>query len=440
LFFLLSLNEDNLLTNFLLNNNQMTNKTFMIKSVKAREILDSRAVPTVEVTVEIDDMVGMAMVPSGASTGIHEALELRDGDKNRYQGLGVLKAVENINEEINNNIVGKEFNQKELDDFLIKLDGTENKSRLGANAILGVSMAFARANAKKNEIELYEYLGNIVDDKNFNIPQPLFNIINGGKHADSGLDIQEFMLVPADFPTITKKIQVGSEIIHTLKNILIKSGQIASVGDEGGFAPKLKSNEEALDLMVEAIKEAGYDTNQIKIGMDCAASSFYENGIYKLKIDGQIKELNASELIDWYEELINKYPIMLIEDGLAEDDWEGFALMTKRLGERIKVVGDDLLVTNIKRIGKAIESNSVNSVLIKLNQIGTVSETIEAIVMTKKQGWLPFVSHRSGETIDTFIADLSVGLNCPLIKSGSLIRGERVCKYNRLMEIEEELK
>jgi enolase len=417
----------------------MTNKTFKITSVNAREILDSRGNPTVEVSIEVDGTKAKAMVPSGASTGIHEALELRDGDKNRYKGLGVLKAVQNINEEISNNIIDKEFNQKELDDFLIKLDGTENKSRLGANAILGVSMAFARINALQNGIELYEYLGNIIDNKDFQIPQPMFNIINGGKHADSGLDVQEFMLAPVGFPSITKKIQVGSEIINTLKNILSKNGQTVSVGDEGGFAPKLKSNEEALDLMVEAIKEAGYDTTQVKIGMDCAASSFYENGIYKLKIDGKIKELNSEELINWYEELITKYPIMLIEDGLAEDDWDGFTLMTKRISDKIKVVGDDLLVTNIKRIEEAVKTNAVNSVLIKLNQIGTVSETIDAINMTKQQGWIPFVSHRSGETTDTFIADLSVGLNCPLIKSGSLVRGERVCKYNRLMEIEEKL-
>ncbi len=414
----------------------MINDKFKITSVLAREILDSRGNPTVEVSIEVDGTKAVALVPSGASTGVHEALEMRDGDKDRYNGLGVLKAVGNVNNEIASNIIGKDFSQKELDDFLIKLDKTENKSKLGANAILGVSMAFARAGASKNGMELYEYLGSLIGSNDFQIPQPMFNIINGGKHADSGLDIQEFMLAPIGFPSITKKIQVGSEIIHTLKKILTKNGQTVSVGDEGGFAPKLKSNEEALDLMVEAIKEAGYNTDEVKIGMDCAASSFYENGNYKLKINGEIKELDSEKLINWYEELVIKYPIMLIEDGLSEDDWDGFALMTKKLGDRIKVVGDDLLVTNIKRIEKAVKTNAVNSVLIKLNQIGTVSETVDAILMTQKQNWSPFVSHRSGETTDTFIADLAVGLHCPLIKSGSLVRGERVCKYNRLMEIE----
>lgn len=414
----------------------MVKQKSVITKIKASEILDSRGNPTIEVYIESGNLKANAMVPSGASTGTHEALELRDKEMNRYKGLGVQIAVKNINEEIANNIIEKEFDQKELDDFLIKLDGTENKSRLGANAILGVSMAFARIGALSNEVELYEYLGSLINNVNFQIPQPMFNIINGGKHADSGLDIQEFMLAPVGFPSIAEKIQVGSEIIHTLKNILSKNGQTVSVGDEGGFAPKLKSNEEALDLMVRAINEAGYDTNKVKIGMDCAASSFYDNAKYKLKIGGQEMKLNSEELINWYEELVAKYPIILIEDGLAEDDWEGFTQMTKRLGNKIKVVGDDLLVTNIKRIEEAIRTDAVNSVLIKLNQIGTVSETIDAIKMTKEKGWVPFVSHRSGETTDTFIADLAVGLFCPLIKSGSLVRGERVCKYNRLMEIE----
>jgi len=418
----------------------MININFKITAISAREILDSRGNPTIEVSIELGGERVVAMVPSGASTGVHEALELRDNDKSRYNGLGVLTAVEYINYEIAGNLIGKEFNQKELDDFLIELDGTENKSKFGANAILGVSMAFARASAKKSEIELYEYLGSLADKKDFQIPQPMLNIINGGKHADSGLDIQEFMLAPIGFESITKKIQVGAEIIHKLKGILINKGLTVSVGDEGGFAPKLNSNEEALDLMVQAIIEAGFDTSLVKIGMDCAASSFYENGIYKIKIDGNYQELDANGLINWYEKLINKYPIMLIEDGLAEDDWQGFSEMTKRLGDKIKVVGDDLLVTNIKRIEEAVKKDAVNSVLIKLNQIGTVSETIDAIIMTKEQGWAPFVSHRSGETTDTFIADLAVGLDCPLIKSGSLVRGERVCKYNRLMEIEDKLR
>ena len=408
-------------------------------AVSAHEILDSRGNPTLEVYIEIDGVKTTAMVPSGASTGKHEALELRDGDKNRYRGLGVLKAAQNINEEISGNLINKKFDQLELDNFLIKLDGTENKSRLGANAILGVSMAFARACALKTEIELYEYLGRLAGNTDYRLPQPMLNIINGGKHADSGLDIQEFMLAPVGFETFTRKIQAGSEVIHTLRDILKKNGYTVSVGDEGGFAPKLHSNEEALNLMAEAIKEAGYDTEQIKIGMDAAASSFYENGAYVLKIDGQKQTINSERLTDWYEKLVAKYPIILIEDGLAEDDWDGFSGMTKRLGKKIKFVGDDLLVTNVNRIKEAIKADAVNSVLIKLNQIGTVSETIDAINLTKKQGWTPFVSHRSGETTDTFIADLSVGLDCPLIKTGSLVRGERVCKYNRLMEIERKI-
>ncbi len=407
-----------------------------ITSVSANEILDSRGNPTLEVVVELENYKASALVPSGASKGIHEALELRDGDKNRYKGLGVLKAVQNVNEIISKEFVGKEFDQRELDDCLIKLDGTENKSRLGANAILGVSMAFARASALKKDIELYEYLGQLGSNNSFELPQPMLNIINGGKHADSGLDIQEFMLAPVGFDSFARKIQAGSEIIHTLKDILKKNGYTVSVGDEGGFAPKLRSNEEALDLMVEAIQQAGYDTERVKIGMDAAASSFYENGSYVLRIGGQKQTVNSDQLVNWYEKLVAKYPIMLIEDGLAEDDWQGFSLMTKRLGDKVKVVGDDLLVTNIKRIKEAIETKAVNSVLIKLNQIGTVSETVDAINLTKQQGWVPFVSHRSGETTDTFIADLSVGLSCPLIKSGSLVRGERVCKYNRIMDIE----
>jgi len=414
----------------------MTKRSFKITSVLANEILDSRGNPTLEVVIEADGAEAVAMVPSGASTGKHEALELRDGDKNRYKGLGVLKAMQNINEEIKDSLVGGEFNQQALDTFLIKLDGTEKKSRLGANAILGVSMAFARASAMKTGVQLYEYLGSLAGNTDFQLPQPMLNIINGGKHADSGLNIQEFMLAPVGFDFFARKIQAGSEIIHTLKDILKKNGYTVSIGDEGGFAPKLRSNEEALDLMMEAIREAGYDTERVKIGMDAAASSFFDSGAYTLKIKDLEQKVTSEQLINWYEELAAKYPIMLIEDGLAEDDWQGFSAMTKRLGGKIKIVGDDLLVTNIKKIQQAIEVDAVNSVLIKLNQIGTVSETIEAIQLTKKQGWTPFVSHRSGETTDTFIADLSVGLSCPLIKSGSLVRGERVCKYNRLMEIE----
>ncbi|MBN1494681.1 phosphopyruvate hydratase [Candidatus Peregrinibacteria bacterium] len=408
-----------------------------ITSVFAREILDSRGNPTIEVDLQIGSYTATASVPSGASTGIHEALELRDGDKSRFKGAGVLKAVENVNKVIAQNIINKEFDQNSLDKFLIDMDGTENKSKLGANAILGVSMAFAKVSAMERGIELYEYLAKITGNTNFNLPQPMLNIINGGKHADSGLDVQEFMLAPVNYPSFKEKIRAGAEIIMTLKGILKGKGYTVSVGDEGGFAPKLSSNEEALDLMVQAIKEAGYSTDDVKIGMDIAASSFYENGKYNLKINGEQKVLSSDELSVWYEELINKYPIILIEDSHAEDDWDGFKNFTQKAGSKITIVGDDLLVTNIKRIKEAIEKQAVNSVLIKLNQIGSVSETIEAVEMTKKQGWKPFVSHRSGETTDTFIADLSVGLNCPLIKTGSLVRGERVCKYNRLMKIEE---
>ena len=410
-----------------------------ITSVIAREILDSRGNPTIEVRLSLSKTRATASVPSGASTGIHEALELRDGDKNRYKGLGVLRAIGNINNEINQVLKGKEFDQKSLDEFLIKLDGTENKSRLGANAILGVSLAFARASAMSQELELFEYLGSLAGNRDFSLPQPMLNIINGGKHADSGLDIQEFMLAPVGFESFKEKIRVGSETIHTLKDILKEKGYTVSVGDEGGFAPKLASNEEALDLMVEAIKKAGYSTDQVKIGMDAAASSFYSGKKYAVRVMGESRTLGSDELVAWYQGLVARYPIMLIEDGLAEDDWDGFRLLTQKTGDRISVVGDDLLVTNIKRIEQAIERQAVNSVLIKLNQIGTVTETVEAIELTKKQGWKPFVSHRSGETTDTFIADLSVGLACPLIKSGSLVRGERVCKYNRLMEIEDHL-
>ena len=441
-----------------------------ITSIIAREILDSRGNPTVEADCTlIGGATGRASVPSGASTGIHEALELRDGDKARYNGLGVLKAVGNVNEEINKFVQGKDFDQKSLDEALIKLDGTENKSRLGANAILSVSLSFARACAAENKIELYEHLnslagnspvipakagiqsqaiegGNTLDsrmrgnDKFFNLPQPYFNVINGGKHADSGLDIQEFLIVPVGFDSFKRKVEAADEVIVSLKKILVSKDYSIGVGDEGGFAPKLGSNEEAFDLLEQAIKEADYDSNQIKLAIDVAASSFYKNGAYQLKIAGQEKTLNSAQLLEWYAKLINEHPIISIEDGFAEDDWQGFTDMTASMGNKIQIVGDDLTVTNIKRIQTAIEKQAINSVLIKLNQIGTLTETIRAIQSTKKQGWTAFVSHRSGETNDTFIADLAVGLSCECIKSGSLAREERVCKYNRLMEIEEELK
>ena len=410
-----------------------------IKSVSARQILDSRGKPTIEVSLSSSNFKEVASVPSGASTGIHEALELRDNDPKYYAGLGVNQAVSNVQKEIAEKIIDKEFDQKTLDQFLIDLDGTPNKSKLGANAILGVSMAFAKVEAKEEGLELYEYLAKLAENKNYKFPVPMLNIINGGQHADSGLDIQEFMLGPVGFDSFKEKIRVGAEVIYALRKILKDKGYTVSVGDEGGFAPKLETNEEALELMVMAIEKAGYTRDQVKIGMDAAASSFYENGKYKLKINGELKSLSSEEIVAWYKDLTEKYPIISIEDGLAEDDWEGFNLLTKTLGSKITIVGDDLLVTNIKRIKTAIEKEAVNSVLIKLNQIGTVTETIEAITLAQKQGWSPFVSHRSGETTDTFIADLSVGLACPFIKSGSLVRGERVCKYNRIMEMEDNL-
>lgn len=416
-------------------------KKMNITNIKAIEILDSRGNPTLRVDIELNNKIkACSEVPSGASTGIYEAYELRDNDKKRFNGKGVLNAVENVNNKIYKNI-NKNINytQKELDEFLIKLDGTKNKSNLGANAILGVSMAFARAASKVKNIELYEYLGSLVNNKTYKLPQPVFNIVNGGKHSDNNLDIQEFMLIPINFKTFHDKLRAASEIFHNLKEILHKKRYTTSVGDEGGFAPDLKTNEEVFKLIVEAIKTSGYNTNDVKIGIDSASSSFYKNNLYEIKINGIPKKLNSDELINWYKDIVKKYPIILIEDGHDENDWDGFIKMEKELGDKITVVGDDLLVTNIKRIEIAIEKKCVNSVLIKLNQIGTVTETIEAIELTKKQNWKPFVSHRSGETSDTFIADLAVGLNCDLIKSGSLSRGERICKYNRLLIIENKL-
>ncbi len=411
-----------------------------INSVKGREIIDSRGTPTIEVECLLESGVtAVASVPSGASKGIHEALELRDGDMRRFEGLGVLKAIENVDSEINQHVQGKDLDQRNLDELLVKLDGTENKSRLGANAILGVSLAFARASANEQKLELYEYIGNLAQNKSYKLPQPMFNVINGGKHADSGLDLQEFMLAPVGFSTFHEKVRAGSEVIASLKKILENNNYATSVGDEGGFAPKLKSNEEAIELIVQAITDANYSTDQIKIGIDVAASTLYKDDIYKLKIKGVETEKTSSKMISWYQELVEKYPIISIEDGLAEDDWQGFTEMTEKLGKKIIIVGDDLTVTNVKRIEKAIEKKAINSVLIKLNQIGTLTETIEAIELTKKQDWIPFVSHRSGETTDTFIADLAVGTASDYIKSGSLVRGERVCKYDRLMEIEENL-
>ena len=407
-----------------------------IKSLKAREIIDSRGNPTIQVHITVDTAEGIASVPSGASTGTHEAWELRDNDSARYNGKGVLHAVKNCNEDIAQAIIGKNFNQKELDGFLIALDGTENKKRLGSNAILGVSLAFARAMAKIQNVELYEYLGSLGNNSNFQLPNPMFNILNGGVHADSGLDIQEYMIGPVGIQTFSKKVQAVSEIISALRTLLKKDGYTISLGDEGGFAPQLPSNESAFEYLEMAITNAGYSTDTIKIGIDAAASSFYKNETYAIKIKGKLEQLSEDELINWYMQLANTKPIISIEDGLAEESWDGFAKLNKALSGKVETVGDDLLVTNVTRMKIAKEHGSVTSALIKPNQIGTLTETINAILFAKKNGWKAFISHRSGETTDTFIADLAVGLSCEYAKFGSLARGERVCKYNRLMGVE----
>lgn len=404
--------------------------------IKGREILDSRGNPTVEADVQLESgVIARAGVPSGASTGQHEAVELRDGDKNRYLGKGVLKAVQNINEIIAPELLGEEsLSQANLDKLMIDLDGTDNKGKLGANAILAVSMAAARATAIELDIPLYRYLGGV---NAFTLPVPMSNIINGGEHADNNVDIQEFMIMPLGATSFKEAIRMNAEVFHALKSILGGRGLVTSVGDEGGFAPNLSSNEEALVVIVEAIKKAGYTPGEeIFIALDCAASSFLqEDGTYL--IDG--KNLNTEEIIVYYEELVKKYPVVSIEDGLGENDWEGWKLLNQRLGGKIQLVGDDLLVTNPKLVRKGIAEKAANSVLIKLNQIGTVTETIDAINTAHNAGWTCVVSHRSGETGDTFIADLVVAMNTGQIKTGSVSRSERVDKYNQLIRIEEEL-
>ncbi len=411
-----------------------------VKHLIAKEILDSRGNPTLSVSCEfINGTKGEACVPSGKSTGSNEALELRDHDMERHGGLGVLNAVNNINIEINNFLQNKDFDQKTLDQALIDLDGTENKSRLGANAILGVSIAFAKACAKEKNIELYEHVGSLVNNVNFILPIPSLNIINGGKHASDGIDIQEFMIALIGTQSFYNKIEIAGEIVSTLREILEENNYSTDFGDEGGFAPHLKSNEEAIELIEQAIERSGHSDDEVKIALDVAASSLYENGLYNLKINGEQKSLTSMEMISWYEELVNKHGIISIEDPLAEEDWKGFKEITKRLGNRIKIIGDDLTVTNTKKISRAIEEHSINGVLIKPNQIGTVSETIEAIQMTKGVEWSAFISHRSGETMDTTIADLAVGLSCEFIKAGSITKAERMCKYERLIEIEKNL-
>jgi len=409
-----------------------------IMNLFAREILDSRGNPTVQVTCELSGGgVGEASVPSGASTGKYEAYELRDEDSDRYAGQGVQRAVENVKGEIFSAVKEKSFDQSMLDEFLIKLDGTKNKSRLGANAILGVSLSFARAVAKQKRVELFEYIGGLVGNQKFTIPTPMFNIINGGKHADSGLEVQEFMVCPVGLPDFGSRLMAGSKITHTLKKLLKEKGYSTGVGDEGGFAPALGANEKALEIIQEAIEKSGYSGDQVKVAMDVAASSFFIDGKYKLKIQGAERELDSKELIAWYESLVSKYNIFSIEDCLEENDFAGFAELKNLTSNKIMMVGDDLTVTNVTRIKQAQEAGSINAVLIKLNQIGTLTETLQAIEMTKSFGWQPVISHRSGETSDTFISDLAVGVGANFIKTGAPVRGERVAKYNRLLEIDQ---
>ena len=404
-----------------------------IKDIKAREILDSRGNPTVEVDVILEDgTVGRASVPSGASTGSKEALELRDHDQNRYGGLGVLKAVKNVGV-LKANLVGRDaFNQLEIDELILKLDGTENKSNFGANCTLAVSLAVLKAAAKAKGIPLYKYIG-----EGRTLPVPMMNILNGGAHADNGLDFQEFMIIP-EATTIKERVRIGAEVFHALKGVLKEKGLMTGVGDEGGFAPDLNTNHEALDMIIEAIKKAGYKPGyQVNLGLDVAASEFYEDGYYLLK--GEDKKLTREEMIGYLENLVEKYPIISIEDGLDENDYEGFQILTERLGEKVQIVGDDLFVTNKKIFAECIEQNIGNAILLKANQIGTVTEMLETIALAKDNHYRTVISHRSGETEDTFIADFAVGLDLGQIKTGSLSRTDRVSKYNQLIRIEEEI-
>jgi enolase len=405
-----------------------------ILHVQAREILDSRGNPTVEAEVHTSSGFGRAAVPSGASTGEHEANELRDNDKKRYMGKGVLQAVENVNDKLGPAIIGMSaLDQPSVDQRLLELDGTPNKSKLGANAILAVSMATARAAADTVDLPLWRYLGGIQARV---LPTPLMNIINGGAHADSGLEVQEFMIVPLGFESFAEALRAGTEVFHNLKSILKKEGMVTAVGDEGGFAPRLASNEQAIQRVMSAIEAAGYKPGeQVAIGMDCAASEFYKDGKYTW--DKQPR--TAAELCDIYADLIKKYPIVTIEDGYAEDDWEGWKLMTEKLGSKIQLVGDDLFVTNVKRLARGIEEKIANSILIKVNQIGSLTETLDTMRMASTAGYTSIASHRSGETEDSFIADLAVATNCGQIKTGSLSRSDRIAKYNQLLRIADEL-
>ncbi len=412
-----------------------------ILSVKAREILDSRGNPTVEVDIiTASGILGRAAVPSGASTGIHEALELRDGDKKRYGGKGVLKAVDNVNSYIAKALVGKYVTeQNAIDKMMIEMDGTKNKDKFGANAILGVSMACARAAAQVKDMPLYKYIGELFGTKVFTLPVPMMNILNGGEHADNNVDIQEWMVMPVGAPTFHEAIRMGAEVFHSLKKVLKDKKLNTSVGDEGGFAPNLKSNQEALDVIMQAIAAAGYKPGKdVMFAIDSAASSFYEDGVYVVEAEAKPRKSSA-EMIEWYKQLVNKYPIVSIEDGLAEDDWDGWQSMTEELGKKIQIVGDDLFVTNPERLKRGIDSKTANSILIKLNQIGSLTETLETIKMAQSANFTTVISHRSGETEDSFIADLAVGTAAGQIKTGSASRSERIAKYNQLMRIEEEL-
>jgi enolase len=410
----------------------------VIDSVYAREILDSRGNPTVEVEVELaDGAFGRAAVPSGASTGVHEALELRDGDKGRFGGKGVLKAVENVNELIAPEVEGMDaLDQAGVDQVMLELDGTPNKSKLGANAILGVSLAVARAASDATGLPLYQYLGGVQAKI---LPVPMFNILNGGVHANwQGTDLQEFMIAPTGAPNFREALRWGAETYQSLKNVLKKNGFSTAVGDEGGFAPTLKTNAQAVELIIQAIEKAGYKPGeQICIALDPASSGFYEDGFYNLRTEG--KKVTSEEMVAMYADWVKKYPIVVLEDGLAEDDWDGWKLLNKTIGDKIELVGDDLFVTNVERIQRGIQENAANAVLIKLNQIGSLSETINAIQLARSAGWGAMVSHRSGETVDSFIADFTVAMSTGHLKTGAPARGERVEKYNQLMRIEENL-
>jgi len=410
-----------------------------ISDVFAREVLDSRGNPTVEVEVVLSGgALGRASVPSGASTGENEALELRDGDESRYLGKGVLEAVKNVNTRIADEIIGQDaVYQQAIDSQLLSLDGTENKSKLGANAMLAVSLAVARAAAEAVELPLYQYLGGVGAKV---MPVPFMNVINGGAHADSPLDIQEFMIVPRGFSSFTEGLRAGVETFHHLKKVLKKAGHSTNVGDEGGFAPNLKSHREALDAILEAIGKAGYTPgDEIAIALDPAASEFYDPKTGKYDLSCENKKLSPAEMVDYYTALLKDYPIISIEDGMAENDWDGWKLLTQKLGKKMQLVGDDIFVTNVRLLQRGIEEGVANSVLIKLNQIGTLSETLDAVELARRAGYTQMISHRSGETEDTFIADLAVATGCGMIKTGSASRTDRIAKYNQLLRIEEEL-